>query len=659
MVCTSKPGKGKSLKVKDKRRLSLLNADFKAITGLEVSRYSKVLNHTLSTEQLAMGDDRRISFGICLARDAIYAAGKRREGCAIADNDFEAAFDYLSLDWVKQVLEKKGLAKEVLNRFVNMYSDGITIPLVNNTLGSKLYNKRLSLRQGDRPSGIWFCYGIDPLIIYLEKRLVGILIHSLPVSGPAQEGQPATLQPKELRYKVKGYLDDCKPAITSMAEFSLVDRACELFEKSSGCRLHRNPVSNKCKVLALGRWKGALQQEDIPLPYLKLTDHLDFLGCKLYANYSATRRENGEILKKRVKDQIGFWKTGKFLPLTSRPWSINTYCLPKLWYRTRCIDMRVGDSSAITSSIKGWMFQDMLEKPQEMVTYRQVGLGGLGLHCVKTRAMAMLIHTFLSQAISNQFAENQYHKHLYKWHVLGERDSSDPGKPPYYSNTFFNIIKDVRDNTPLNVASVTVRQWYQLLLERGVTHTSDNPDQPPQLIATKLEVKHPNADLNNSYKLARTFGLTPDQKSFLFKIVQSLLPTRDRLERLGKVQSSSCLYCEGIPDSTEHLLTCSYSSEVTIRLQNCLSTYLPLITPADVVRLNLPVSESLELPLTWLVSSCLTYVWDQRVAGKSARLDVCRAELFSKLMLLRDTKWRHFSLHNSAVLIEDMINLHF
>ena len=80
MVCTSKPGKAQSLKVKDKRRLSLLYADFKVITGLEVGRYSRVLSHTLSPQQLAVGDDRRISFGICPARDAIYAAGMRKDG---------------------------------------------------------------------------------------------------------------------------------------------------------------------------------------------------------------------------------------------------------------------------------------------------------------------------------------------------------------------------------------------------------------------------------------------------------------------------------------------------------------------------------------------------------------------------------------------------
>ena len=105
MVCSTKPGKGQSIKAKDKRRLSLLNADFKVLTGLEVGRFRKVLTHTLSPHQLALGDDRRISFGIFNARDAIYAATMRKQGCDLADNDFEAAFDFLCLDWVHEPVQ--------------------------------------------------------------------------------------------------------------------------------------------------------------------------------------------------------------------------------------------------------------------------------------------------------------------------------------------------------------------------------------------------------------------------------------------------------------------------------------------------------------------------------------------------------------------------
>ena len=100
--------------------------------------------------------------------------------------------------------------------FSNIYGEGITIHVVNKIPGYPVINKRLSLRQGDRPSGVWFCYGIDPLLAYFEKRLQGIPIHSLPVHGPVPQGQVHPLPALETRYKVKGYLDDCKPAITSM-----------------------------------------------------------------------------------------------------------------------------------------------------------------------------------------------------------------------------------------------------------------------------------------------------------------------------------------------------------------------------------------------------------------------------------------------------------
>ena len=156
MLFTSKPGKTSSLKPEDKRRLSMLNTDFKVVTGVEVGRHNKILSHTLCPQQLAAGSDRRITHGICLARDAVYAAGMRKTGCGIADNDFQAAFDFLCLDWVMKVLQKKGMAQAALDRFLNLYNQGITIPVVNNLPGKSLKNKRLSLRQGDRPSEVWY-----------------------------------------------------------------------------------------------------------------------------------------------------------------------------------------------------------------------------------------------------------------------------------------------------------------------------------------------------------------------------------------------------------------------------------------------------------------------------------------------------------------------
>ena len=67
MVFGSKPKKMKSLKPGDKRRISLLNSDFKALTGLEATMFGDTATHTLSPVQLVAGSNRRIHHGINLA----------------------------------------------------------------------------------------------------------------------------------------------------------------------------------------------------------------------------------------------------------------------------------------------------------------------------------------------------------------------------------------------------------------------------------------------------------------------------------------------------------------------------------------------------------------------------------------------------------------
>ena len=109
MVFGTKPKKSKSLKPADKRKISLLNTDFKIITGVEARRFKKVVTHTLSHCQLAAGDNRRIFHGINKARDAVQVASGAKEGMGLLDNDYKAAFDYMVMLWVFKVLLAKAL----------------------------------------------------------------------------------------------------------------------------------------------------------------------------------------------------------------------------------------------------------------------------------------------------------------------------------------------------------------------------------------------------------------------------------------------------------------------------------------------------------------------------------------------------------------------
>ena len=149
---------------------------------------------------------------------------KRNQGSGILDNDYMAAFDYMVLTWVFKVLKAKGLNQETINRLKNLYGDHLTVVVVNNVQGRCFLNIRWSIRQGDRPSSILFCFGLDPHLDWLENMLTGI---------PIYENQLCmSNQSKEL-YKLIAYVDDVKPAITS---FSLLGARRELLQGKT-CQL--------------------------------------------------------------------------------------------------------------------------------------------------------------------------------------------------------------------------------------------------------------------------------------------------------------------------------------------------------------------------------------------------------------------------------------
>ena len=382
---------------KHKRRISLLNSDFKIMTGIDNSRFKSVATHTLNSNQLSAGDDRRIHHGICKARDAISVANGKNQGVGILDNDYMAAFDFMVLTWVFRVLEAKGLRKTAIQRLKNLYHDHLTIVVINNVHGRCFKNNRWSIRQGDRPSSILFCYGLDPHLDWLENRLKGITIY---------ENLQSTEAPNKEIYKLIAYVDDVKPSITSMNEFTVVDKGSQLFEAASGCKLHRDPASGKVKFLPLGRWKGTLTREDLPVKYIVLSDHLDMVGVKLLATYQKTRKVNCDELVDKVKNTTGAWKAGKFMPLTCRAHSVNTYCLSKTLFKCFSIDLRVGDVAKISSHVKSWLYADQLEKPEELVLYRQRKQGGLGLVSMQYKAVSLLIRNFTETSIHPKFQSN-------------------------------------------------------------------------------------------------------------------------------------------------------------------------------------------------------------------------------------------------------------
>ena len=652
MVFGAKPKKPGSILPKDKRRISLLNSDFKIATGLEARKLKMTATHSLSHLQLVAGDDRRIHHGINLARNAIQAASKPgHHGCGILDTDLIAAFDYLCLVWAYKVLEKKGMDKKAIKRLENLYRNNISVVVVNNIPGKAIKNIRLSLRQGDLPSMHLFGFGIDPLLTYLEKRLEGILIASLPVYGPTLDPS-IPMPPHEERYKVIGYADDVKPAVNNMEEFKMIDYAMALFENASGCRLHRDPSSKKCKFLPLAKWRNTLKQEDIPCPYMTLTDELDMVGVELRATWTQTRKANGDAVQGRVTRKTNLWKGGKFMPLNMRSWSANTFCLSQVWFKTHSVDLRTMDVKNINKAVKSWLYSDMFFKPEERILFRPGNFGGLGLQNVHCKALAGLIRSFLETACNPDFRHSLFHEILFKYHVLDDRNLENPGIPPYYSASFFETIKKVHNKSPESIPKMTEAQWYHILLEETVLKESINDDH--RYIPCRVELANPENDWETSWRRMRIKGLGSDVVSFLFKLLHQLLATQERLSRINQATSNACKApgCseDQLEDLAHALYYCNGNNGIGIRCIDAVKTFIPNISIDKALLLQFEVEINMELAIICFLAIAWMNIWRSRVDGKRPLLSSVKGEMESQILL-----WKTAHSYNNDILFLELL----
>ena len=423
-----------------------------------------------------------------------------------------------------------------------------------------------------------------------------------------------------------------------MQEFILVDMAMTLFEKSSGCKLHRDPTAGKCKFLALGRWRGTLKQEDLPCNFFSLSDHLDMLGVTLMATYTSTRKANGDILQEKIKNLVGSWRSGKFMPLTMRPHSLNCYAYSKLWHRCCALDLRVSDITAFNKQSKSWLYADMLEKPEELALYRQPEHGGLGMYNIKQRALACQINCFLETAFNSKFRKNQYHEALLNHHVM-DNSQIKQDTPPYFKGDFFPTIKRLKESHH-DISCLTVKTIYKFLVEEITME--DGEHEVPLLKPVKVEIASPDIQWERIWKMSRQKMLGPKLTSFLFKLLHQILPTAKRVARILPNQSSFCSRCrneEPVVETLMHsLLECPGNQGAGDILLHGLQKYSPNLTHHDILKLNFDVAEELCFPLVWCTATFLSSLWHLRLEKKTVELIKIRADMESKVRLLRESR---------------------
>ena len=183
-----------------------------------------------------------------------------------------------------------------------------------------------------------------------------------------------------------------------------------------------------------------------------------------------------------------------------------------------------------------------------------------------------------------------------------------------------------------------------------------NNDGSESLKPCKAETNHPDVDWTQTWRLASLRGLSSEDQTFLWRMLHNILPTQERLHRMGlpDAPSPDCTLCDSsTPDQLQHsLVTCPQNQEVSDWLLQKLRVHIPSLSPQQLVLLDLgPLHEDLELPLTWLVAQVLGNVWKTRKEKKAPRLYQTRAMLEAGIIIMRKRRYQ-----NCCTLLETFLS---
>ena len=102
-----------------------------------------------------------------------------------------------------------------------------------------------------------------------------------------------------------------------------------------------------------------------------------------------------------------------------------------------------------------------------------------------------------------------------------------------------------------------------------MTHFRDPTSGIASLLPSPLEETWPTYNWPQSRANLNLRGLSPNQRSTLFKLCNDLLSNSERLQKFKLATSAECSFCKGVDESL-HFLTCSQAQGLGTFLQDSL-----------------------------------------------------------------------------------------
>ena len=129
-----------------------------------------------------------------------------------------------------------------------------------------------------------------------------------------------------------------------------------------------------------------------------------------------------------------------------------------------------------------------------------------------------------------------------------------------------------------------------------------------------VEEKDSENDWQLSYHLSRLKGLSPQVKSFNFRLLHRILPCKELFSQLLPASSPTCTLCQAqLPDSLLHtFFDCEKNREASQYLLHLTRVYDSRVSCERVIKLQINTEVLYEVPTILLLCTGLNLIWRNR-----------------------------------------------
>ena len=462
---------------------------------------------------------------------------------------------------------------------------------------SEMVSLSFSIRQGDPLAMLLFIIYLEPLIIYLERKITGCCLPNLKT--------------------VDAFCDDLNVMTSKEEDLLVIDAAVVKFESISGAILSRN---RKCEILGMGQWKT---RTEWPLNYLKSVNETKVFGIFISNSYRHMLRRNWDVRVKKFENVLLSWKGRNLDSLYQRIEIVKTFALSRLYYLSSILPLPQFAANSIEKGIGNFIWSAtgkiLRVKMEEMKLPAEKG--GCGLNCIRRMSKSLFLTQLLRLIKSTDTKSIRY---LGYWvgEALGDfLPGIEEGDHGSDSGTYFEYISDLVVEAQLSDL-IDKDNW------RSARNRTIYSGLCTDLLPPKIET---DSGLNfaRSWKNLKNDCLSAQKRELMFLLLHDKIPVTERLFRIRLARDHYCIWClqqnMTVICNIEHFF-CS-----CVRVVKAWNPLIALIRKlldssaedGTVLRLNMSVNRC--PGVVWLVAAYVSSIWNSGEGGISV------AELFGFL----------------------------